>query len=118
MGIKIGHMEAIPNGSYLLRVGPEGWAFGDPYEMFMAVVDLGDGRCEVRGLDKPMGMDHWRAAASAMRLQGFHTAVFDRIKAGVKHRREIALRDDFVSSDACPLTGICCPVESSQLPLE
>jgi len=109
---KVAHFERIPNGSLLLRVGPEGWCFGQPYELLVVVLDLGEGVCEIRGLDHAITIEHWRAMAEEGRKEGFHTAIFDRIKDGKKHRRELKLADvDNLAAGICPLSGICCPRE-------
>ena len=89
--IKVAHLEPLPNGSYLMRVGPEGWRFGEPYELIAVAVDLGDGVAEMRGLDTPLCGCHWRAMAECGREHGFKTVVFDRIKDGVKTRKTIEL---------------------------
>ena len=88
---KTAHLEPLPNGSYLMRVGPEGWRFGEPYELIAFVVDLGDGTAEIRGLDKPLSVNHWRAMVAAGREHGFTRVVFDRIRDGVKTRKTIEL---------------------------
>jgi len=87
----VAHMERIPDGSYLMRVGPDGWQFGDPYELFVVVVDRGQGCCEVRGCDKTILPGHLKAMAKCARKHGFTAAVFDRIKNGKKTQKQIAI---------------------------
>ena len=109
---KIAHLEPLPDGSYLMRVGPEGWSFGQPYELLVGVVDLGDGRAEIRGLDKPISVAAWKAMADCGRLHGFRVAVFDRIRNGKKERREVSLNVPLTDADdRCFLTGRCCKAE-------
>jgi hypothetical protein len=93
MAEKVAHMERIPDGSYIMRVGPEGWEYGDPYELFVVVVDLGEGSCEVRGCDKPISPSQLKAMAKCAREHGFTAAVFDRIKNGKKTRKQIVICD-------------------------
>ena len=91
MANKTTHLERIPNGSYLLRVGPEGWQYGEPYELMAVVVDLGNGECEIRGLDHHICCCHWRAMVECGRKHGFKVAYFDRIHEGQKIRRSVIL---------------------------
>jgi len=88
---KVAHLEKIPDGSFIMRIGGDGWCYGEPYELFVVLVDLGQGVAEVRGLDRPLLPSHWRAMSKCGLENGFTMAVFERIKNGVRTRKFIVL---------------------------
>ena len=88
---KVVHIEALPEPSYLIRVGGEGWKFGDPYEVCMVLVELGGGACEIRGLDKPIAPSHWKAIRAALKGRGYSQIHFVRMRDGVAEKKLITL---------------------------
>jgi hypothetical protein len=80
--LKIAHCEPLPANTFLIRVGPAGWEFGDPYEISLVLIDHGEGLCELRGLDKTLLPSHWRAVRQLLQTRGFIQAIFDRRKDG------------------------------------
>ncbi len=87
---KVCHLEEIPPHSWLMRIGPEGWKFGEPYEIITIIVFLGEGVCEIRGLDKPLTVSHWRAMTEYLNGIGIHRAVFDRKKPTGSVRKSVS----------------------------
>ena len=80
--MKAVHFERLPNDSYLVRVGPEDWKYGDPYDVSLVMTDLDGETCEIKGLDKAISISDWRAIRDALLARGFKNAVFDRKKDG------------------------------------
>src|SRR5208337_2191549 len=103
--IKVCHLEEIPPHSWLMRIGPENWVFGEPYEIVTVVVDIGEKVCEIRGLDKPITPDHWRAARKCLLEKGFEKTTFTRRKeTGNKHKvLKIGEREGGVLTTTAPL---------------
>ena len=87
--MKIAHIEQLPDKSFLIRVGPEDWKFGQPYEISLVAIDLGNKECEIKGLDKTLTTEHWRAICTSLIKEGFKVAVFDRIKLDGSKRKRI-----------------------------
>lgn len=78
MEAKTAHMTFVDRPCYLIRVGHSAWKFGDPYEICLVILDLGRGKCEIQGLDKPLLPSHWRAIANCLTKNGFIEARFER----------------------------------------
>lgn len=62
----------------MLRVGGDGWEFGEPYEIAMVCVNRGDGVCELQGIDRQVSPSQWRAIRECLQEAGFHTVRYER----------------------------------------
>ena len=92
--MKTAHLEQLPDRSYLMRISPDGWKFGDPYELFVVVTDNGSGQAEVKGLDRQVTPSQWRAMQTCLREHGFKEVIFDRIKGGAQTKKRLDVRQD------------------------
>jgi len=85
------HLEPLPDGSLLARIGGEDWQFGEPYEIMVVVTARDEDTCEIKGLDKLPTRSQWRKLQIALALKGYRFMEFDRAKDGVmkRHREEL-----------------------------
>lgn len=87
--MKTAHLQPLEFPAYLARIGPAGFRLGDPYEVCLTVLDLGQGVCEIRGLCQRLLPSHWRAMRQALGAAGFRKCRFQRCKSGEMTEREI-----------------------------
>lgn len=80
--MSIAHLAELEQRSFLLRIGPDGWEYGQPYDICFVITDLGDQTCSIQGLDKPLLPSHWRAAKKCLLDAGFLFAKFERRNHG------------------------------------
>ncbi len=66
---------------YRVRVGPDGWKFGDPFDLhFVVMGDPPEG--EAGGLDKPISVSQWRAVREALVGMGYKVIWIERRRGG------------------------------------
>jgi hypothetical protein len=88
----IAHLEPIEHLAYRLRVGPDGWVFGEPnYDYGMVVEDMGGHVARISLLYKyGLNLSHWRAIREVLVGAGFERAIFERHRSdGTAEMREI-----------------------------
>ena len=75
-----GHLQPIPENSYLLRVGDDNWRYGDPYQLCLVVTDMKDGTCYLSGLDVPITVSIYRFLQLFLSGYGWKEAIWERRK--------------------------------------
>lgn len=82
----VAHCEKLHGDAYLVRVGPPGWGFGEPYDVALVMV-VSDGVAEFKGLDKPLTLSQYRALAQVAKDQGCVECWYERRAAGQRRKR-------------------------------
>jgi hypothetical protein len=72
------NLEKLDKQSWILRMGPHLQKYGDPYEVAMVVIDIGDGNCELDAVDVPITFAQGREIIAACKSLGFRRAVVRR----------------------------------------
>ncbi len=79
-----GFLEKLPDNSYLLRLGEDAEKYGDPWTFKLVVVDLGGGKCELKGLNEKPDRAMYEAISRTLTEHGFTEAFGERISGGRK----------------------------------
>lgn len=82
----VAHCEKLDGDAYLVRVGPPGWVFGEPYDVALVMV-VSDGVAEFKGLDKALTLSQYLALAKAAKDMGCTECWYERRTAGKRRRR-------------------------------
>lgn len=64
-----------------VRVGPDGWQYGEPYTHYTTLEMLSPTEGKLIGLDKPLTRDEWMAILEAADAEGIERVTFERIVA-------------------------------------
>lgn len=64
-----------------VRVGPDGWQYGEPYTHYTTLEMLSPTEGKLIGLDKPLNKDEWLAMLEAADAEGIERVAFERIVA-------------------------------------
>ncbi len=80
-----------------VRVGPDGWQYGEPYTHYTTMEMLSPIEAKIIGLDKPLGRGEWLAMLEAADAEGIERVTFERIvargvRAGAKRMKTLDVR--------------------------
>lgn len=64
-----------------VRVGPDGWQYGEPYTHYTTLEMLSPTEAKIIGLDKPLGREEWLSILEAADAEGIERVTFERIVA-------------------------------------
>lgn len=81
-----------------VRVGPDGWQYGEPYTHYTTLEMLSPTEGKLIGLDKPLTRDEWMAILEAADAEGIERVTFERIvakgvKQGAKRMKTLDVRE-------------------------
>lgn len=81
-----------------IRVGPDGWQYGEPYTHYTTMEMLSPTEGKLIGLDKPLTRDEWMAMLEAADAEGIERVTFERIvargvRAGAKRMKVLDVRE-------------------------
>lgn len=80
-----------------VRVGPDGWQYGEPYTHFTTLEMLSPTEAKIIGLDKPLGREEWLSMLEAAVAEGIERVTFERIvavgaRAGAKRMKTLDVK--------------------------
>lgn len=80
-----------------VRVGPDGWQYGEPYTHYTTLEMLSPTEAKIIGLDKPLGRDEWLSMLEAAVAAGIERVTFERIvavgaRAGAKRMKTLDVK--------------------------
>ena len=80
-----------------VRVGPDGWQYGEPYTHYTTLEMLSPTDGKLIGLDKPLTRDEWMAMLEAADAEGIERVTFERIvargaRAGAKRMKTLDVK--------------------------
>mgnify|MGYP000969776402 CR=1 FL=1 len=80
-----------------VRVGPDGWRYGEPYQVYTTLEMLSPTEGKLIGLDKPLTRDEWMAMLEAADAEGIERVTFERIvargaRAGAKRMKTLDVK--------------------------
>lgn len=80
-----------------VRIGPDGWQYGEPYTHYTTLEMLSPTEGKLIGLDKPLTRDEWMAILEAADAEGIERVTFERIvargvRAGAKSMKTLDVK--------------------------
>ena len=81
-----------------VRVGPDGWQYGEPYTHYTTLEMLSPTEGKLIGLDKPLNKDEWLAMLEAADAEGIERVTFERIvakgaRSGTKRMKTLDVKE-------------------------
>ena len=81
-----------------MRVGPDGWQYGEPYTHYTTLEMLSPTEGKLIGLDKPLTRDEWMAVLEAAVTEGIERVTFERIvakgvRSGTKRMKTLDVKE-------------------------
>ena len=88
----------VPRWLRPVRVGPDGWQYGEPYTHYTTLEMLSPTEAKIIGLDKPLGRDEWLSMLEAAVTEGIERVTFERIvakgvRSGTKRMKTLDVKE-------------------------